>query len=117
MIKELRKPKQEISLKQKLITETEPDSKTKSAKPTVNYRIVTHSLETDVVLIHQKYNNIKEKNERYSKTLEELRKNTLIKLNKLDILNKELLQHELEFDSQKNLIGKKMAEKRIRLLV
>lgn len=88
-----------------------PETSSEKRKPIIDYRVKINSLEKEIVLICQHYNDTKSKNEKMMNELNEMRKKFMTNSSKLEELSKEFKETEDSFKSQKEYIEKNLKNK------
>ena len=83
----------------------------KENKPIIDYGVKIRSLEKELEYTYQGYNSIKSKNNKLISQLDELRKQNLYHLNKLNELKKVLKQSEEKFKKDKTKVEENLASK------
>ena len=83
----------------------------KENKPIIDYGVKIRSLEKELEYTYQGYNSIKSKNNKLISQLDELRKQNLYHLNKLNELKKVLKQSDEKFKKDKTKVEENLASK------
>ena len=87
------------------------DDKKKENKPIIDYRVKIRSLEKELEYIYQGYNSIKSKNNNLINQLDEMRKQNIFHMNKLNGLKKLLKEKDDKFKEDKITVEENLKKK------
>jgi len=87
------------------------DGKKKENKPIIDYRVKIRSLEKELEYTYQGYNSIKSKNNKLINQLDEMRKQNIFHMNKLNGLKKLLKEKDEKFKQDKKLVEENLKKK------